>query len=156
MRSAPHFTWPRSRTLRTSKPAAVEEAAAHAEIQQEDTIIKASPGTLRPRIVKNGSLEQPHVEGGQGSYDYAITDFVEWYCSEPRFAFDRTVVLRHRIYLEQKRYAPTTINLRLAAVRRVAYEADDPGLLSQGGRRCVEGGQRHHRRHSLSIDQQGW
>ena len=34
------------------------------------------------------------------------------------------------IYLEQKHYAPTTINLRLAAVRRVAYEAADSGLLS--------------------------
>ena len=35
-----------------------------------------------------------------------------------------------RIHLEQRRYAPATINLRLAAVRRVAYEAADAGLLS--------------------------
>lgn len=42
----------------------------------------------------------------------------------------RTVVLGYRIHLEQKLYAPTTINLRLAAVRRVAYEAADSGLLS--------------------------
>ena len=55
---------------------------------------------------------------------------MEWYCSEPRLAFNRTVVLRYRIYLELKQYAPTTINLRLAAVRRVAYEAADSGLLS--------------------------
>ena len=67
---------------------------------------------------------------GQRTYDRAITDFVEWYCSEPRLAFNRTVVLRYRIYLEQKQYAPTTINLRLAAVRRVAFEAADSGLLS--------------------------
>src|SRR3990170_2988265 len=32
--------------------------------------------------------------------------------------------------LEQRQYAPVTINLRLAAVRRVAYEAADAGLLS--------------------------
>jgi len=55
---------------------------------------------------------------------------VEWYCSEPRLAFNRTVVLRYRIYLEQKLYAPTTINLRLAAIRRVGYETADSGLLS--------------------------
>ena len=66
----------------------------------------------------------------QRSYDRAITDFVDWYCSEPRLAFNRTVVLRYRIYLEQKQYAATTINLRLAAVRRVAYEAADSGLLT--------------------------
>jgi integrase len=69
-------------------------------------------------------------KSGQRSYDRAITDFVDWYCSEPRLAFNRTVVLRYRIYLEQKQYAATTINLRLAAVRRVAYEAADSGLLS--------------------------
>ena len=69
-------------------------------------------------------------KSGQRTYDRAITDFVEWYCSEPRLAFNRTVVLRYRIYLEQKHYAPTTINLRLAAVRRVAFEAADSGLLS--------------------------
>ena len=37
---------------------------------------------------------------------------------------------RYRIALEQKHYAPSTINLRLAAVRRLAYEASDSGLLS--------------------------
>jgi hypothetical protein len=67
---------------------------------------------------------------GQRSYDRAITDFVDWYCSEPRLAFNRTVVLRYRIFLEQKQYAATTINLRLAAVRRVAFEAADSGFLS--------------------------
>jgi hypothetical protein len=40
------------------------------------------------------------------------------------------VVLRYRIFLEQKGYAPNTTNLRLAAVRRLAYEACDSGLLS--------------------------
>src|SRR6185369_10381852 len=67
---------------------------------------------------------------GQRSYDHAIREFVAWYCSEPRLAFNRTVVLRYRIHLEQRGYAPATINLRLAAVRRIAYEAADAGLLS--------------------------
>src|SRR5918994_5989155 len=67
---------------------------------------------------------------GQRTYDHAINEFVAWYCSEPRLAFNRTVVLRYRIHLEQRHYAPATINLRRAAVRRVAYEAADSGLLS--------------------------
>jgi len=67
---------------------------------------------------------------GQRTYDHAIREFVGWYCSEPRLAFNRTVVLRYRIHLEQRQYAPATINLRLAAVRRIAYEAADAGLLS--------------------------
>ena len=64
------------------------------------------------------------------TYAHAITEFVRWYCSEPRLAFNRVVVLRFRIHLEQRGYAPATINLRLAAVRRIAYEAADAGLLS--------------------------
>ena len=79
---------------------------------------------------KTAVLNSLTSNSGQRTYDRAITDFVEWYCSEPRLALNRTVVLRYRIYLEQKRYAPTTINLRLAAVRRVAFEAADSGLLS--------------------------
>jgi integrase len=67
---------------------------------------------------------------GQRTYDHAIREFVAWYCSEPRFAFNRTIVLRYRIHLEQRKYAPATINLRLAAVRPIAYEAADAGLLS--------------------------
>ena len=67
---------------------------------------------------------------GQRTYDHAIREFVTWYCSEPRLAFNRTVVLRYRIHLEKSGYAPATINLRLAAVRRVAYEAADASLLS--------------------------
>jgi integrase len=69
-------------------------------------------------------------ESGQRTYDRTITDFVDWYCSEPRLAFNRAVVLRYRIHLEQKEYAPTTINLRLAAGRRVAYDSADSGLFS--------------------------
>src|SRR6202034_3853871 len=41
-----------------------------------------------------------------------------------------TVVTRYRIHLEERRLAAGTINGRLAAVRRLAYEAADAGLLS--------------------------
>jgi site-specific recombinase XerD len=79
------------------------------------------------------------------SYEHAIRDFIEWYCYEPRLAFNKTVVTRYRIALEQRRYAPSTINLRLAAVRRLAYEASDCGLLSPdlaAGIRRVKGAKR--------------
>ena len=49
------------------------------------------------------------------TYAFAINDFITWYCSEPRLAFGRTVVLRYRYELEARRLAPATINLRLAA-----------------------------------------
>src|SRR2546428_2810138 len=77
---------------------------------------------------KSAVLNSLTSASGQRPYDHAITEFVAWYCSEPRLAFNRIVVLRYRIHLEQRHYAPATINLRLAAVRRVAYEAADAGL----------------------------
>lgn len=80
--------------------------------------------------VEVGSPEQPGSQSSKRSYDHAIRDFIEWYCSEPRLAFNKTVVTRYRIFLEQAHYASSTINLRLAAVRRLAYEAADAGLLS--------------------------
>ena len=61
---------------------------------------------------------------------HAIDEFVDWYCSEPRLSFNRTVVLRYRIHLEGRSLAPRTVNLRLGAVRRLAYEGADCGLLS--------------------------
>src|ERR1700722_2710874 len=89
--------------------------------------VLALPDLERSKAAVLNSLTS---KSGQRSYDRAITDFVDWYCSEPRLAFNRTVVLRYRIFLEQKQYAATTINLRLAAVRRVAFEAADSALLS--------------------------
>jgi site-specific recombinase XerD len=63
-------------------------------------------------------------------YEYAIDQFIAWYCSEPRLAFNRIVVVRYRLHLESRGLAANTINQQLAAVRRLAHEAADAGLLS--------------------------
>jgi len=63
-------------------------------------------------------------------YEYAIEQFIAWYCSEPRLAFNRIVVVRYRMHLESRGLAANTINQQLAAVRRLAHEAADSGLLS--------------------------
>jgi site-specific recombinase XerD len=63
-------------------------------------------------------------------YEYAIDQFITWYCSEPRLAFNRIVVVRYRMHLESRGLAANTINQQLAAVRRLAHEAADSGLLS--------------------------
>jgi integrase len=94
----------------------------------------------------------------QESYGHAIDEFTGWYCSEPRLAFNRAVVLRDRFFLEQKQLAPSTINVRLAAVRRLAYEAADAGLLSPelaAGIRRVKGARRLGKRvgNWLTLDQ---
>src|SRR5262249_17223534 len=63
------------------------------------------------------------------SYEHAMTEFVGWYCSAARLAFNRPLVLQFRTDLGKKHLAAATINGRLAAVKRLAYEAADGGVL---------------------------
>src|SRR3954466_9265404 len=95
---------------------------------------------------KSAVLNSLPSVSSQRSYDHAIRQFIDWYCSEPRLAFNRIVVTRYRMFLEQAHYASSTINLRLAAIRRLAYEAADAGLLSPdlaAGIRRVKGARKH-------------
>ena len=117
--------------------------------------MKQKPHSLQRRKNPKAHLRLPDLEfsktavlnslasrDGQRGYGHAIDEFVDWYCSEPRLALNRTVVLRYRSYLEARQLAPGTINLRLGAVRRLAYEASDSGLLSSdlaAGIRRVKG-----------------
>ena len=81
-------------------------------------------------IAKSAVLNSLSCPDAQRGYRHAIDEFVDWYCSEPRLSFSKTVVVRYRMHLEARQLAPGTINLRLGAVRRLAYEAADCGLLS--------------------------
>src|SRR5438477_3565599 len=79
---------------------------------------------------KTAVLNSLTSQDAQRGYRHAIDEFVDWYCSESRLAFNRIVVMRYRSQLESRQLAPGTLNLRLGAVRRLAYEAADSGLLS--------------------------
>jgi site-specific recombinase XerD len=79
---------------------------------------------------KSAVLNSLPSKESQRGYRHAIDDFIAWYCSEPRLSFSKAVVTRYRIHLESRELAPGTINGRLAAVRRLAYEAADAGLLT--------------------------
>src|SRR5256884_8224262 len=105
--------------------------------------MKHKPSSRRRRNSAKSVLRLPDLEHAKAAvlnslnstdarrgYRHAIDEFVDWYCSEPRLAFNRIVVLRYRSHLESRQLAPGTINLRLGAVRRLAYEAADCGLLS--------------------------
>ena len=105
--------------------------------------MKRKPHTRHKRTTAKSVLRLPDLEhaktavlntltspDAQRGYRHAIDEFVDWYCSEPRLALNKTVVLRYRSHLESRQLAPGTINLRLGAVRRLAYEAADCGLLS--------------------------
>ena len=94
---------------------------------------KAAKSVLRLpelEVAKSAVLNSLSCPDAQRGYRHAIDEFVDWYCSEPRLSFSKTVVVRYRMHLESRHLAPGTVNLRLGAVRRLAYEAADCGLLS--------------------------
>src|SRR5216684_2175120 len=100
--------------------------------------MKQKPSSRRRRNSTKSILRLPDLEHAKAAvlnslnsadakrgYRHDIDEFVDWYCSEPRLAFNRIVVLRYRSHLESRQLAPGTINRRLGAVRRRAYEAAD-------------------------------
>jgi hypothetical protein len=74
-----------------------KEAAAHVKTAQKEKIPKRVLALPDLEQSKASVLNSLTSKSGQRTYDRAITDFVDWYCSEPRLAFNRTVVLRYRI-----------------------------------------------------------
>jgi hypothetical protein len=98
--------------------------------------MKRKPYSRGKRTTTKSVLRLPDLEHAKAAVLNSLAsldaqrEFVDWYCSEPRLALNRIVVLRYRSHLESRQLAPGTVNLRLGAVRRLAYEAADCGLLS--------------------------
>ena len=62
---------------------------------------------------KSAVLNSLSCPDAQRGYRHAIDEFVDWYCSEPRLSFSKTVVTRYRMHLESRRLAPGTITFVL-------------------------------------------
>src|ERR1700751_1469275 len=78
---------------------------------------------------KSSVLNSLSSPSSRRNYKFAMEQFITWYCSEPRLALNRTVVLRFRLHLESLGLAAGTINQRLAVVNRLDYEAAESGLV---------------------------
>jgi integrase len=62
-------------------------------------------------------------------YAKALADFFAWREGQGRPPFTRAAVQAHRTWLEQQGHGPSTINQRLAAIKKLAREAAANGLL---------------------------
>jgi site-specific recombinase XerD len=59
-----------------------------------------------------------------------LDEFFEWYGCEPRPGFTKATVSAWRVVLEARGLGAVTINVRITAVRKLAVEAADNGLLA--------------------------
>jgi hypothetical protein len=63
-------------------------------------------------------------------YNLGLDEFFEWYGQEPRPGFTKATVAAWRVSLETRGLGAVSINVRITAVRKLAVEAADNGLLA--------------------------
>src|ERR1022692_160737 len=63
-------------------------------------------------------------------YNLGLDEFFAWYELEPRPGFTKACVCASRVALEARGLGSVSINVRITAVRRLAVEAADNGLLA--------------------------
>jgi site-specific recombinase XerD len=63
-------------------------------------------------------------------YNLGLDEFVAWYTLEPRAGFTKATVSAWRVVLESRGLGSVSINVRITAVRKLAVEAADNGLLA--------------------------
>ena len=73
------------------------------------------------------SVSSPHT---RRVYNLALDEFIGWFRSEPRSGFSKATVAAWRASLEKRGLGSSSINIRLSAIRKLAVEASDNGLLA--------------------------
>jgi Phage integrase, N-terminal SAM-like domain len=69
-------------------------------------------------------------------YNLGLDEFFDWYGQEPRAGFTKATVAAWRVALEARGLGAVSINVRITAVRKLAIEATDNGLLAPELVRC--------------------
>ncbi len=63
-------------------------------------------------------------------YNMALDEFIVWYAREPRPGFSKATVSAWRVSLEERKLGSSSIIVRMSAIRKLAVEATDNGLLA--------------------------
>src|ERR1700730_12376111 len=63
-------------------------------------------------------------------YNMALNEFMEWFQEAPRQGFTKATVSAWRVSLEERRLGSSSIIIRMSAIRKLAAEAADNGLLA--------------------------
>jgi site-specific recombinase XerD len=63
-------------------------------------------------------------------YNMALEEFLAWFQEAPRTGFTKATVSAWRVSLEERRLGSSSIIIRMSAIRKLAAEAADNGLLA--------------------------
>jgi site-specific recombinase XerD len=64
-------------------------------------------------------------------YEKALDDFMVWYQEVGNPGLNKALVQRYKTILQESGLAPSSINLRMSAIRKLAQEAADNGFMNQ-------------------------
>ena len=94
----------------------------------------ASPEEELTALVLNG-VTSLHT---RRSYRTALAQFFAWLRSKPRQPFSKALVGEYRAHLLERKLSPSTLNLRLSPLRKLAREMADNGLIDPGIASAIE------------------
>src|SRR5262245_31421479 len=91
------------------------------------TVVERLPEWQRLKALVLDSVSSPIT---RRVYNMAIDEFMEWYKQAPRPGFSKATVSAWRATLEARRLGSSSIIIRMSAIRKLAGEAADNGLLA--------------------------
>lgn len=94
-------------------------------IDQGNEITKAQ-GLDYVKALVLDALSSPY---SKAMYEHALNDFFEWRAGRGDPPMTKALVNSYKAHLEAQDYAPSTINQRLSAIRKLAGEAADNGIM---------------------------
>lgn len=104
------------------------------------TVIERDNGLDKIIALVIDGLTSPH---SKTAYTHAIEDFIAWYQASGYNELTKAAVNAYKAHLlKNTSYSPSTINLRLSAIRRLAKEAGDNEAITEtraNGIKAVEG-----------------
>jgi site-specific recombinase XerD len=65
------------------------------------------------------------------AYQKALADFMAWYTAEGKPGLTKATVQRYKAVLQECGLSPASVNQRMSAIRKLAQEAADNGLIDQ-------------------------
>ena len=98
----------------------------------DNALAVAIPAGYRDwRSVASLAVDAVSSAHSKRAYEKALKDFLAWYSAEARPPLSRAIVQQYKSVLESASLAPASINLRLSAIRKLAAEAAENGLLDR-------------------------
>jgi site-specific recombinase XerD len=94
----------------------------------EHAIIPTTPETEMQTIMAL-ALDALGSEHSRRAYQKALADFLMWYTDQGKPGLSKATVQRYKTVLESSGFSPSTVNQRMSAIRLLAREAGDNGLL---------------------------